>query len=64
VLSEDRGVLWARPGGGQLLFSFGEFDFPLPDGATATRVTGDGESEAPLTAGRLRTEPCAVYRIE
>ena len=59
---KDVGVEWTKPGeSARALFSYGEFDYPLPAGARVTDVT---DGKAVETAGTLRTKCCHTYRIE
>jgi len=59
---KDVGVEWTKPGeAARALFSYGEFDYPVPPNARVTDVTGDKAIDC---AGVLRTECCHTYRIE
>jgi hypothetical protein len=58
----DVGVEWTKPGEtARALFSYGEFEYPVPAGARVTDVTGGRRLEP---AGALKTECCHTYRIE
>jgi len=62
LLPGDRGVLWEQPGG-QLLFTFAPLPQQVPAGATATRITPDGEVAATVADGVLQAQPWSVYRL-
>lgn len=63
VLPAGRGVLWERPDGTRILFSFAEFEIDVGEPARVCEVTGDGEEPVELAGNVLRAAAWRVYRI-
>jgi hypothetical protein len=59
---EDVGVEWTKPGmDDRALFTYGQFDYPVPADARVTDVTAGRVIEI---EGAPTTECCHTYRIE
>jgi len=63
MLPDDGGVRWQAGDGQEVLFTYTAQAYPVPPGATVTRVQGDSEQQVECPGGMLQATARTAYRI-